>query len=106
MNPEKRRSIIEALIFACDVPLTYSRAKNVIGDISPQDFVSDIEAIERFFQESGRPFGVIRVAGGVQFGTNTEYAIWIRRLLKDRLRSRLSPIFPQFRAGGSPGGLA
>ncbi len=90
MNPEERRCILEALIFACDVPLTYSRTKSVIGEITPEEFASDVETLEEEYRKSGHAFGIIQVAGGVQFGTNPVYALWVRRLLKDRLRSRLS----------------
>lgn len=90
MNPEERRRVIEALIFACDVPLTYSRAKSVIGEITPEEYAADVEILEGEYQERKHSFGIIRVAGGVQFGTNPEYALWVRRLLKERLRSRLS----------------
>lgn len=90
MIPEERQRILEALIFASDVPLTYTRAKDIVGEISPEEFALDIKELERFYRESNRAFGIIQVAGGVQLGTDPEFAGWIRRLLKDRLRSRLS----------------
>lgn len=90
MNPEERKRIIEALIFASDVPLTYTRLKNVIGDITPEEFAADIEALENGFREEKHAFGIIQVAGGVQMRTDPEYSEWIKRLLSDRLRSRLS----------------
>ena len=90
MIPEERQRILEALIFASDVPLTYTRARDIIGQISPEEFASDIRALDDFYRENSRAFGIIRVAGGVQLGTRSEYANWLRQLLRDRLRSRLS----------------
>ncbi len=77
-------------MFAADVPLTYPRIKEVIGEISVEEFAADLEALEKFYREHSRAFNIIRVAGGVQLGTNPEFAPLIRRLLRDRLRTRLS----------------
>lgn len=90
MIPEERQRILEALIFACDVPLTYTRAKDVVGELTLEEFASDIDVLMTFYRESNRSFGIVKTAGGVQLGSNPEYAVWIRRLLKDRLRTRLS----------------
>lgn len=90
MNPEERKHIIEALIFASDVPLTYTRVKNVIGDVTPEEFAAVIEALANGYREAKHAFGIIEVAGGVQLRTDPEYSEWIKRLLSERLRSRLS----------------
>jgi segregation and condensation protein B len=90
MIPDERQRIIEALLFSCDVPLTFMRVKELIGEISVEDFAADVEELERFYQGSGRAFGIARVAGGVQLNSRPEYSSWIRRLMKDRLRTRLS----------------
>ncbi len=70
--------------------MTYTRAKNVIGEISPEEFSADIDVLEENYREAGHAFGLIQVAGGVQLRTNPEYAEWVKRLLSERLRSRLS----------------
>ncbi|TKJ40313.1 SMC-Scp complex subunit ScpB [candidate division LCP-89 bacterium B3_LCP] len=90
MNIEERRRILEVLIFANDVPLTYSRAKNVLGDLSPEEFAADVDVLEEQFLQTGCSFGIARIAGGVQFRTDPDYAEWVKKLLTDRLRSRLS----------------
>jgi segregation and condensation protein B len=90
MNPQERQQILEALLFATDVPLTFGRIKELVGDITAEEFAQDIESLDRFYQEHGRAYGLHRVAGGVQLATRPEYTSWVRRLLKDRLRTRLS----------------
>ncbi|MCX6641485.1 MAG: SMC-Scp complex subunit ScpB [bacterium] len=90
MIDRERQQIIEALVFACDVPLTFTRAREVIGKISPEEFAADVEALDSHYRQSGRSFGIIRLAGGVQLGTRPEFAAHVRRLLRDRLRTRLS----------------
>ncbi len=90
MIPDERQRIIEALLFSSDVPLTFTRVKELIGEISVEDFAADLEELEQFYRGSNRAFGVARVAGGVQLNSRPEYSPWVRRLLKDRLRTRLS----------------
>ena len=90
MIPLERQSIIEALLLSCDMPLTYSRLKEVMGDITPEEFASDLDALENNYRESGRAFEIIKIAGGVQLSSKLKYATWIRRLLAERLKSRLS----------------
>jgi segregation and condensation protein B len=90
MIPQERQRVIEALLFSSDVPLTFTRVKELIGEISVEDFAGDVEELERFYQGSERAFGIARVAGGVQLSSRPEYSPWIRRLMRDRLRTRLS----------------
>jgi len=90
MIPDERQRVIEALLFSSDVPLTFTRVKELMGEISVEDFAADVEQLERFYQESERAFGICRAAGGIQLNSRPEYSPWIRRLLKDRLRTRLS----------------
>lgn len=77
-------------MFATDVPLTFTRVKELVGEISPEDFVSDLRVLGEFYDDTSRAFGLVQVAGGVQLRTRPEFALWIRRLLKDRLQTRLS----------------
>jgi segregation and condensation protein B len=90
MNPQERQRILEALLFATDVPLIFGRVKELVGDITAEEFAQDIETLDRFYLENGRAYGLHRVAGGVQLATKPEFSSWVRRLLKDRLRTRLS----------------
>lgn len=90
MTPEERRRVLEALMFATDVPLTFTRVKELVGEISPEEFASDVEILGEFYNDTSRAFGLVQVAGGVQLRTRPEFALWIRRLLKDRLQTRLS----------------
>jgi len=63
MIPEERQRIIEALLFACDVPLTYTRARDIIGEISAEEFASDVEALDAFYRRNPHP-GYVRYRNG------------------------------------------
>jgi segregation and condensation protein B len=42
------------------------------------------------YEESGRTFQIIEIAGGYQFATKSDVAVYVSRLYKDRSRRRLS----------------
>jgi segregation and condensation protein B len=90
MTASERQRVLEALLFATDVPLIFGRIKELMGDITAEEFTQDLEALDRFYQENNRAYTIHQVAGGVQLSTRPEFASWVRRLLKDRLRTRLS----------------
>jgi segregation and condensation protein B len=93
------RQILEALIFASDEPLT---PKEIIGlldtledgerprRVSEEGILEHIEAINNHLEETGRPFRVVKVAGGWQFATQQQFAPWLGKMLRERTRRKLS----------------
>src|SRR5437763_6946099 len=74
------RPILECLLFVAAEPLTPQQAARAIG-------IEEAEAetaLERLRGEFGRDRGlqVVRVAGGYQLRTRTEYAEFVARLLQ------------------------
>jgi len=92
-NGELERFIerqVEALLFASDSPLTISKMTS-LTDSPSQTFVRKaIESLSRFYSESFRSFEIVEVAGGYQVATLPEYSTVIRRLFKNKRKSRLS----------------
>lgn len=92
-NGELERFIerqVEALLFASDSPLTISKM-TALTDSPSQTFVRKaIESLSRFYSESFRSFEIVEVAGGYQVATLPEYSTVIRRLFKNKRKSRLS----------------
>jgi segregation and condensation protein B len=93
------RQILEALIFASDEPLT---PKDIIGlldtledgerlrRVSEESILEHIDAINSNLEETGRPFRVVKVAGGWQFATQQQFAPWLGKMLRERTRRKLS----------------
>lgn len=50
-----------------------------------------IEELNLEYDESGRAFRIVEVAGGFQYATIREYGEWVAMLSKEKLRRRLSP---------------
>lgn len=93
------RQILEALVFACDEPLT---PREIIGlldtleegerprRVTEESILEHIEEINRQLEETGRPFRVVKVAGGWQFATQQQYAPWLGKMLRERTKRKLS----------------
>jgi len=82
-------SIIDALIFASEIPLPAQKIKQIIEDVSHEELkISEIhtiiEEINNTNRETRRGFYLQEVAGGYQLRTRPSYAPWIKRLRRAR----------------------
>jgi segregation and condensation protein B len=75
------KSIVEALIFASDKPLSAERIKEIIGDVEKKDVIRCISTLQEEYR-GGRGFYLSEVAEGYQFRTRPEYAPYLQRLYK------------------------
>jgi segregation and condensation protein B len=82
--------IIEALIFASDVPLPSKKIKEIVSEISEREIKKSITRINEKYQERKSPFEIIEVAGGYQIVTRPDYSEWIRKLYISRTKNRLT----------------
>lgn len=102
---DKQKSILEAVIFASEEPLTTAGIVKIIaeteatsnaGNGSPQTVIDAafiaqyVDDINQDLAASGRPYRIVNVAGGYQFATTTEYGEYVQRMLKSKSRKRLS----------------
>jgi len=82
-------SIVEALIFVADEPLTVK----TLGEVLEEDRETVQAAVEELVQEYERResgLQIREIAGGWQLGTRTEFHEEIRRFLKTRPSAKLS----------------
>jgi segregation and condensation protein B len=83
-------SIVEALIFATDLPLSKGRIASIIRTIGEDDVVRIVDDLNRQFELSRRPVKIVELAGGYQMVTKEEYAEWIGMLFSTRRKLKLS----------------
>ena len=97
--PSSSRSLVEALIFAADEPLSIKQIKVIYDNQGiegePRSIEADeIEAIiaelNQEFHESDKAYRIIQIAGGYQFATLPEYAGWLGKLYRAQSRRKLS----------------
>ena len=85
-------SVIEAILFASDEPLSADRLVNIAefnGGV--KQVKKCIETLNQQYQQSGRAFRIEEIAGGYQMMTLPEYNNWLKNLLRQRADNKLSP---------------
>lgn len=84
------KSIIEALIFSGEKPLTISQIKEVLGNVEPDQVRALIQELEQEYRERQSGLQILEVAGGFKFCTNQKFASFIKNLYKIKHVDRLS----------------
>jgi segregation and condensation protein B len=90
-------SIIEALVFSSDEPISTSELvkaiKGIDGEdieISDKEVESSIEELNQLYQEKNSAFQIVKLAGGYLFATRSEYAKYVGFLSSEKSKRRLS----------------
>ena len=86
---EDGRDLVEALLFGSEEVLSVEGLAAVLGCF-PEDVREAIEALNRDYEEQGRAFTLRELAGGVQLVSRRRYGELLRKLLKTRVKQRLS----------------
>lgn len=89
MNADELRPIIDALVFAADAPLSIQKIKQIIEETSHEQISTGtireaIEEINKDNKNRQRGFYLQEVAGGYQFRTRPNYAVWVKKLKKSK----------------------
>lgn len=96
--------IIESILFAAQKPLSPRELREVLGDavehseeakpfkkVKEDDLLAVLAEMEQDYQNIGRSFRLVCVAGSWQFVSLPEYGPWLKALVGERARpSRLS----------------
>lgn len=82
--------IIEAVLFAHDGPVTVEMLAEALPGADPPGIRAAIAALGRDYEQSGRSFEIVRVAGGFQVCTRERWATWVARFQRGNRRARLS----------------
>jgi segregation and condensation protein B len=98
MNFETLKKIVEVLIFSSDRPLSLKQMKDIINEEKAETgLTADIRNIEKAVNEleekysgSEYSFSLVRVAGAYRFATRRNYATWLAKLNKEKLKRKLS----------------
>lgn len=93
------KSIIEALIFAADEPVTLKILDAIFNEpaensqpprVPVEEIRNAIAELNEEYNQQHRAFRIIQVGGGFQFATRQEYAEWVGRLYKEKGKRKLS----------------
>ncbi|MBM4270749.1 MAG: SMC-Scp complex subunit ScpB [Deltaproteobacteria bacterium] len=78
------KTVIEALIFASEVPLAVDRIREILPDVETSEVHRILHELADEYRERKGGFYLHEVAGGFQFRTRTELSPWITLLRKTR----------------------
>ncbi len=94
MNAREVNQIVEALLFASPEPLTQVQLNSIIEtDLIDQDSLNLDDIVEQLNQSyinNENAFTIVKIAGGYQLVSKSEYEVFIRRMLKKSGRLALS----------------
>lgn len=90
-------SVIEALIFSSDEPITDEEIIKAIRGIDGEDVQISVEEIDQAvselntkYDEQGFAFHIMKISKGYLFATRTEYAKYVGYLSSEKSKRRLS----------------
>ncbi len=88
------RTILEALLFVSEKPLTVKEMQEALRgqstNAAPEEIKAQLLELNAEYQSTGRSFAVQETAAGFQLKTLPQYAPYIAALYKDQMRERLS----------------
>ncbi|MBU1098793.1 MAG: SMC-Scp complex subunit ScpB [Bacteroidetes bacterium] len=90
-------SVIEALIFASDEPISVKEIIRAIQEIdgeeteiTPENVESTVDELNEYFLQEDKSFNIVRVANGFTFATKPDYAKYVGFLSSEKSKRRLS----------------
>ena len=83
-------SVAEAVLFASDEPLTAERLADIVGT-GVRQIRQHINNLNEKYQAGNNAFRIEQIAGGYQMMTLSCYNHWLKRLLRARSDSKLTP---------------
>jgi segregation and condensation protein B len=82
-------SVVEAILFATDEPLTDSRLASIV-ETSARQIHKSIENLNAKYEANNNAFRIEQIAGGYQMLTLNLYNSWLKKMLRARSDSKLS----------------
>ena len=83
-------SIVEAVLFASDESLSAARLADIVGT-SIKQIRRHVKKLNDKYQANNNAFRIEEIAGGFQMLTLSSYNPWLKKLLRVRSDSKLSP---------------
>lgn len=79
-DPAKAKLIVEALIFASSKPLTPAEIRKVTKVLTVTQIEKIVSELREEYQNTGRCFELLEIAGGYELSTKREFAPWILKI--------------------------
>jgi segregation and condensation protein B len=83
-------SVVEAVLFACDEPVTVAKLAGIV-ECTPKQVRTSIDTLNEQYKQQNRAFRIEQIAGGLQMLTLPYYDHWLRKMIKVRADNKLTP---------------
>lgn len=90
MEDSELKKVLETLLFITDAPLPVSRIAQLCEIKNKERLESALVELRKSYDEEGRTFQIMQVAGGWQLATRPEYGLWVRKLYQNKMTVRLT----------------
>lgn len=90
MDLSEAKSVIEAVIFAADGPVSVDQLARVVDELDRDSIAQLIRELQQEYDSARRSFQIIEIANGFQMCTRNEYASWIKKFYATEISTRLS----------------
>jgi segregation and condensation protein B len=90
-DKENLQSVVEALLFASDAPLTSHKISSLVENITSHQAEEIIDQLNQKYQQENRSFSIRKVASGFQMYTLPDFKPWIEKLVSVSRSQKLSP---------------
>jgi segregation and condensation protein B len=84
------KQALEAVLFACDEPISVSRLHELLPEAGPQEIKDSLGQLRVEYEQTSRSFALDEIAGGFQLLTRPQHADIISRLKKAKSDRKLS----------------
>jgi segregation and condensation protein B len=88
--PPTIESVVEAVLFASDEPLSDDRLADIVG-ITPKQIRENVKILNDKYQQNNNAFRIEQIAGGFQMQTLPPYSLWLKKLIRVRSDNKLTP---------------
>jgi segregation and condensation protein B len=90
MSENNVKSVVEAMLFASEKPLTIEQLRKALDNLEPNVIRAALDELKSDYEQVNRGMRVTEIAGGFLMVTATDFAPFLKKLFKDRHIERLS----------------
>jgi segregation and condensation protein B len=83
-------SVVEAILFASDEPITPNRLVGIVETGSVKQIRDCVKSLNEKYEDNNSAFRIERIAGGYQMMTLDAYNHWLRKMIRVRADNKLT----------------
>ncbi|MCF7955290.1 MAG: SMC-Scp complex subunit ScpB, partial [Phycisphaerae bacterium] len=83
-------SVVEAILFASDEPITPNRLVSIVETGSVKQVRDCVKSLNEKYEQNNLAFRIERIAGGYQMMTLDAYNHWLRKMIRVRADNKLT----------------